>query len=128
MKKLLIVDDSPDLLYAMQKLLAFYDYTIQASKDSQTLMKVLPSFKPDIILIDVMLNGEDGRDICKSLREDLAYNHIAIILFSSSTKLLENFKESGADGAIEKPFGINDLINQIKFAVLSRKETLSKNR
>lgn len=128
MKKILIVDDSPDLLYAMQKLLAFYNFTIQVAKDSQGFMKIFPSYKPDIIIIDVMLNGEDGRDLCKKLRENPAYNHIAIILFSASPKSLENFKENGADGAIEKPFGINDFINQIKFAVLNRKELLTKSK
>jgi Response regulators consisting of a CheY-like receiver domain and a winged-helix DNA-binding domain len=128
MKKLLIVDDSIDLVYAMQKLLAFYQYSIRTAKDSKTLIKELESFEPDIISIDVMLAGEDGKEICKILRQNPANNKITIILFSSSPRHLENFKEYGADGAIEKPFGITDLINQIKFSELNRKANTFKNR
>jgi DNA-binding response OmpR family regulator len=126
-KKLLIVDDSTDLLYSLQKLLTFYDYTIRAAKNSKTLMKELESFQPDIILIDVLLAGEDGREICKTLRGNSANNKITLILFSASSKHLENYKECGADGAIEKPFGMADLINKIKLAILNRKAVLSKN-
>lgn len=126
MRKLLIADDNPDLAYAMQRLLSFYDFTARVVKDSKSLVAEVESFKPDIILIDVFLGGEDGREICKELRADPVYKTIPLILFSASPKDLENFRESGADGAIAKPFAIPDMINQIKFAVLNRKETLSK--
>lgn len=125
MRKLLIVDDSADLLYAMQRLLSFYDFTVRVARDRTTLMKEVEAFKPEIILVDVLLDGDDGREICKSLRENPANKHLTIILFSSSPKHLKDFKESGADGAIEKPFGITDLINQIKFAALNRKQYLA---
>ena len=121
MRKLLIVDDSTDLIYGMQRLLTFYDFNVRVAKDHKTLMNELESFKPEIILIDVLLGGEDGREICRALRETLAFKQLTIILFSASSKYLENFQEAGADGAIQKPFEITDLINQIKFAVLHRK-------
>ena len=87
-------------------------------------MREIQGFQPDIILMDVILGQEDGRELCKSLRQDPHYKQITLILFSASPKNLKDFRECGADGAIEKPFSMADLINQINFAILNRKELL----
>lgn len=126
MRKLLIADSNPDLAYAMQRLLSFYDFSVRVVKNSKSLLTEMNSYKPDIILIDVSLVEDDGRIICKSLREDPANRNIALILFSGSAQPLIDFKNYGADGAIVKPFNITDLVNQIKFAQLNRKEALSE--
>lgn len=124
MRKLLLVDDDADLLYSMQRLLAFYDYSIKAVKDGKTMFREIDGFHPDIILMDVMLSDEDGRELCRALREVSNYNQVTVILFSGSPKHLKDLQECGADGAIEKPFTMADLINQINFAVMNRKELL----
>ena len=124
MKKLLIVDDSTDLLYPIQKLLSLYDFDVHTAKDGNSFINEFKSFSPEIVLIDVLLNGTDGREICKSLREDPRNNDVTLILFSASPKHLKDYKEVGADGAIEKPFAITDFIHAIKGAVLSRKQSL----
>ena len=61
MRKLLIIDDSKDLLFAMQRLLSFYDFTVRTATDSKTLQYEIESFKPEIVIIDVLLSGENGR-------------------------------------------------------------------
>lgn len=126
MKKLLIVDDSTELL-AMQRLLSFYNFSVRGVKDCKSLMTELELFKPDIILLDVLLGEEDGRKICRELREQLANKNVAVILFSGSEKHIEDYLEWGADGAITKPFAINDLVNQIKSGILHRKMMLGGN-
>lgn len=126
MKKLLIVDDSTELL-AMQRLLSFYNFSVRGVKDRKSFMTELELFKPDIILLDVLLGEEDGRKICQELREQPAYENVAVILFSGSKKHIEDFQEWGADGAIIKPFAINDLVNQIKSGILHRKRMLAGN-
>ncbi len=124
MRKLLIIDDSKDLLFAMQRLLSFYDFTVRTASDSKTLQYEIESFKPEIVIIDVLLSGENGREICKILRGDPANKEITLILFSASPQHLKNFEECNADGVIEKPFGIKELIENIGTAVRSRKEYL----
>lgn len=127
MRKLLIVDDNADLLFAMQRLLSFYDFSVRTVQDHTYLLKEIASFKPDIIIIDVLLSGEDGREICKALRKDPRYQEITLILFSASPKHLENFDECKADGIIEKPFGITDLLSKIEAAVESHKKKFLNN-
>ena len=122
MRKLLIIDDSKDLLFAMQRLLSFYDFTVRTVTDSKTLQFEIEIFKPEIIIIDVLLSGENGREICKIVRENPANKEITLILFSASPRHLKNFEECNADGVIEKPFGIKELIETIDTAVEYRKK------
>ena len=126
MRKLIIVDDNAELLFAMQRLLSFYDFTVRTVQDHQNVLHEIASFKPGIIIIDVLLGGADGRQICKALRENPANWDITLILFSASPRHLENFREYKADGVIEKPFGIKDLIEKIEAAVQYRKQWLAK--
>ena len=126
MRKLLIVDDNFDLLFAMQRLLSFYDFSVRVVQDHNNILYEIGSFKPDIVLIDVLLSGEDGRQICKTLRQDRRNDEVTLILFSASPKHLENFRECKADGVIEKPFGIKELIEKLDFVEWSRKEYLKK--
>ena len=126
MRKLLIVDDNGDLLLAMQRLLSFYDFSVRTVQDHNTLSHEIESYKPEIILIDVLLSGEDGRQICKQLRADRRNEEVTLILFSASPKHLENFRECKADGIIEKPFGIKDLLEKIDATVRARKDYLAR--
>ena len=121
MRKLLIVDDNAELLFAMQRLLSFYDFTVHTVQDHNNVLQEIASFKPGIVIIDVLLGGADGRDICKTLREDPSNDAMTLILFSASPRHLENFRDFKADGIIEKPFGIKDLVEKIEAAVLYHK-------
>lgn len=125
MRRLLVVDDNTDLLSAMESLVSLYNFTVQTATNHKTLLEKIESFKPDIVLIDVLLAGENGKDICRALRENPANKEMTLILFSASPKDLLDFKECRADGVIEKPFGIKELIQQIETAVQSRKEHLT---
>lgn len=122
MQKLLIVDDNAELLFVMKSLLSFYQFDVCTATGSKILMNEIATFKPEVIIIDVLLCGEDGRDICKKIREDSNYNEIALLLFSASPKHLLDFKKYGADGVIEKPFGIKELIEGIETAMQTRKK------
>lgn len=126
MRKLLIVDDNGELLFAMKRLLSFYDFSVRTVQDHRNLLYEIESYKPEIIIIDVLLSGEDGRQICKALRADRRNEEVTLILFSASPKHLENFRECKADGVIEKPFGITDLLEKIDAAYRARKDYLSR--
>lgn len=120
MKKLLILDDSEDLLFALEQLISKYGFTVRTAVDPKTFVIELDTFKPDIVLIDVMLNVADGRRICRYIREHTEYKDLTLILFSSSAAHLKDFMEYRADAIIEKPFEIKELIEKINSAYESR--------
>lgn len=118
MSKLLIVDDSTDLLEAMEIILAQNGYIIKTLSSGNNIYQEIDDFNPDILIIDIYLAGIDGRDVCRNLRKVVANKYLCIIIFSASTKALENYRSFGADDYLEKPFGINNLIEKIE-SVLS---------
>lgn len=125
MRKLLIIDDNADLLVALQRLLSFYNFSVRTVQDHRNILHEIGSFKPDIIIIDVLLSGEDGRKVCKELRKNPRNRETTLILFSASPKHLENYHECKADGIIEKPFGVAELLSKIETAVQIRRTYLA---
>ena len=121
MKKLLIVDDSTDLLDAMEIILLQKGYAVKTLSGWDNFYKEVIDFDPDLVILDIFLAGKDGREICKELRNSIVSKYLCIMLFSASPKALENYKSFGADGFLEKPFGINSLIEKIETVLSSCK-------
>ncbi len=87
---------------------------METVKSKSDLLLLIKSFSPDLIMLDIFLQGEDGREICKELRKHKETKYLCILLFSASSKELANYKDHGADGFIEKPFGLNGIIEKIE--------------
>ena len=116
MLKLLVVDDSSELLGALKIFLEKKGYLIQTLTDHSQIFDSIKQLNPDVVLLDIYLAGEDGRDICQKIRENVNTKPICIILFSASPEALKNHKLYGADDCIEKPFNLTDLIQKIETA------------
>jgi DNA-binding response OmpR family regulator len=114
MSKLLIVDDSTALLEVMQNILERNDYIVKTLNRPSGIFKEIKEFKPDMLILDIYLAGEDGREICKKLRNNLETKDLCILVFSASPKTLEDYKGYHADDFIEKPFDISVLVEKIK--------------
>ena len=85
------------------------------------------NIEPDLILLDIMLPGDDGYTILKKLRENSKTSSIPVIMLTSKTSEYDKVKglDSGADDYVEKPFGVMELISRIK-AVLRRSTKVEK--
>ena len=114
MSKIVIVDDSRDLLEVLKYFLEEKGYEVETTTREQDLVALVSSFSPDLIILDIYLQAEDGREICKVLRKNKETKYLCILMFSASAKALANYKEYGADGYIEKPFGLNEIIEKIE--------------
>lgn len=117
MAKLLIADDNEDLLELMEIFLQEKGYEIKTVATKKKLFSELKNYQPDLILLDVFLNGEDGREICKQLRENVKNINLNIIIISANPYAMKEFKKFGADGYIEKPFELEDLLTKIEETV-----------
>src|SRR5438132_6512640 len=110
MANILLVDDSEEILEAMQYILHdLYGYGVRTANSEKTLLNELKDFVPDVILLDVLLMGEDGREICRSLRENEKTKDIPIILMSATPKLLQDYESCGANEIITKPFHLSEI-------------------
>src|SRR5688572_3141506 len=110
LKKILVVDDDPDIVESLKLVLEEEGYQVTtASKPDE-----IPSFSnglkkedlPDIILLDIFLSGNDGRQFAKELKEKDYTKKIPIIMISAHPYALDTAKDFGADDVISKPFNI----------------------
>ena len=124
MRRILIVDDSKELLEFFSLLLTGKGYKVRTACNKATLMLQLTDFIPHIILLDVMLGGDNGREICHAIKKSTDGKNIHIILLSASPELLHNHTECDADDVIEKPFDIATVIKKIEKACTNSKVLL----
>ncbi len=111
MAKILIVDDSETILDFLSQFLKLHGHEVHCAESKNTLDSSFLSFHPDIILLDVKLNGEDGRVICKELRSIIP--EIPIILISAAPSLLADHELCNANDAIGKPFDMEEVLQKI---------------
>ncbi len=122
MSRILIVDDSIDLLEAMEIILIQKGFEVQTLSGWHNLHSNIINFKPDLVILDIFLGGKDGREICKELRNTIVSKYLCIMMFSASSKALEDYESYGADDFLEKPFGIKNLIEKIETLLNNCKE------
>lgn len=113
MKKILVVDDEPDIREVIKMLLQMNSYKVKTLESGKNLTGVIDDYQPDLILMDIMLGGEDGRDLCLSLKKDPQTTDIPVILCSAYQNLLGTSEEYLADGVIAKPFELRDMLDVI---------------
>lgn len=114
MNKILIVDDDHDILEVVSMLLRRNDYNVMTISRGIYITGSIQTFSPDLILLDVALAGEDGREICSRLKKTEATKDIPVILFSAHYDLVNNIKDCHADGLVTKPFEVSYLLETIR--------------
>jgi DNA-binding response OmpR family regulator len=118
MKRILVVDDDIEILCVVQLVLDSNGFEVVAISDWQQIYGQIEEFKPDLILLDVSLGTQDGRNICKQLKSNINTKHISVILFSANHNVEKSIPECLADFFISKPFDINNLIQGINNQLL----------
>ncbi|MDB5127275.1 PleD family two-component system response regulator, partial [Mucilaginibacter sp.] len=104
-----------DILEVLTYLLSDSGYEIEALSSGEEIFETISRFRPDLILMDVMLAGMDGRDICRQLKENIATHRLPVILISASHDLTQTIYHHGApDDFVPKPFDIDHLLSKIK--------------
>jgi DNA-binding response OmpR family regulator len=114
-KKILVLDDDPDLLDIMNLLLAGCGYEVLTLESGEFITENIVQFCPDLILMDVMLAGLDGRVLCQAIKANLL-NKMPVILISGTHNLGQVMHQAGPpNDFIAKPFDIDDLLKRVEF-------------
>ena len=112
-KRVMIADDDPGILDAVSILLEFEGYEVTAIPNGAELFTIQKEL-PDLLLLDIWMSGNDGRDICKHLKQQASTSKLPIVLISASKDIERSAMEAGADDFLAKPFEINDLLKKIE--------------
>ncbi len=114
-KKILVVDDDPDILDALQLTLEDADYQVTTTEKAEYAENLHDTNGdlPDMIILDVLLSGKDGRLICQKLKSQETTRHIPILMISAHPNAQHSVKAVGADAFLAKPFDIDELLAKI---------------
>lgn len=113
MKRILFVDDDKDLLATMKVLLRKKGYEVAVTTSCKEGLEILQAFHPDLILLDINVGDDDGRLVCRQIKEQAEYVHIPVILVSANHEALMTYRDYRADNAIVKPFKVQGLVETL---------------
>lgn len=111
--KILVIDDDESILDAVSLILQDEGYEVSSSIKGDEAVSLVHAFKPDVILLDVLMSGKDGREICMLLKRDASTRQIPIIMISAHPTAQADAKTSGADAFLAKPFDTDQLLKMI---------------
>jgi two-component system alkaline phosphatase synthesis response regulator PhoP len=114
-KKILVVDDEPDLLKVTLLRLKKTGYEVYSGVDGREVLDIVRRVMPDLIILDVYLPGLNGDKVARILKKDDKLKHIPIILISATTGTLEErAMDSGSVAYLSKPFEPEELVGIVK--------------
>jgi two-component system, OmpR family, alkaline phosphatase synthesis response regulator PhoP len=120
-KKIFVIDDEKDIREILKINLVSEGYDVTTFSSAGEAMKKLESDKPDLIVLDVMMEGKDGFEFCREIRSEEKFKKIPVIFLSAKSEEFDKVLglELGGDDYLTKPFSIKELRSRIK-AVLRR--------
>jgi len=121
MPSILVADDDPAVIVALQHLLEQAGFDVAVAQDGQEALEAMGREVPDLLLLDVMMPRLSGYDVCERVRETPAWRHVRILMLTAKGGLVEARKglALGADDYMTKPFSTRELLDRIR-ALLSR--------
>jgi DNA-binding response OmpR family regulator len=112
--KLLIVDDDSNILDALELVLTTAGYETRLLQDGRETLAAAKEYRPDMILLDVLMSGVDGKDLCKRLKKDSDLRKIPLIMISAHPSAKQHVLNCGADTFLAKPFNARRLLQVLE--------------
>jgi DNA-binding response OmpR family regulator len=112
--KVLIVDDEPNIVLSLEFLMNQQGYETRVARDGDAALAEVEGFRPDLVLLDVMLPRRDGFEVCQRLRAD-GWSELKILMLTAKGRDVEIEKglALGADGYVTKPFSTAELVARV---------------
>ena len=111
---ILVLDDDPDICIMIKMVLDYYGYDAMDAENEENATKIISSNHVDLLIMDMLLSGVDGTDICRRLKLDKETSSIPILMFSAHPTAKETCLAAGADDFISKPFEMNDMLARVR--------------
>lgn len=115
-KTVLVVDDEPNIVLSLEFLMTQAGYEVRIARDGNEALEAVVEKTPDLILLDLMIPGRDGYDVCQTLRRSQEWAAIPIIMLTAKGREVEKEKglALGANDYVTKPFSTAELTQRVK--------------
>jgi len=120
-ERILIIEDDPAILKVLQRGLVYEGYVVDIATDGRTGLNLARDRHPDLVILDLMLPGMDGLEVCRRLRTSKS---IPILVLTAKDAIQDRVQglDAGADDYLVKPFNLDELLARIR-ALLRRTQT-----
>jgi CheY-like chemotaxis protein len=115
--RILVVDDEPMVRQSLGQFLGDEGYTVEEAADGADALARVGEHRPDVILLDLMMPGMNGRQFLRALRDDPRYSDLPVVVMTAVRGLTVQPAAMGASEVVEKPFDVDDLLNKVALAI-----------
>jgi DNA-binding response OmpR family regulator len=114
--RVLIADDEPNIVLALELLMKKEGYEVLAVDDGQKAFEAVKEFRPELVLLDIMMPKMDGYEVCQRIRSEASLKGIYIIMLTAKGREVEKEKglALGADYYITKPFSTREVLSKVR--------------
>ena len=115
-KRVLIAEDEPNIVTSLEFLMSQVGHEFRTAVNGEDALRMAAEFRPDLMLLDVMLPLKSGFDVCRTVRGDPALKTMKIVMLTAKGRETEVTKglALGADAYITKPFATRELLDTVK--------------
>jgi len=115
-RRILIADDEPNIVTSLEFLMRGGDYEVRVALNGEEALRLAESFRPDVVLLDVMMPQRSGFEVCEKIRANPALQEIKIIMLTAKGRNAERDRglNLGANAYITKPFSTKELMNTLR--------------
>jgi len=111
--RILVLDDDADIGTMIKMMLEYKGYPVTVSDRAESAQEIMTNGDIGLVIMDMLLSGVNGTDLCMEFKKDSATSHIPIIMISAHPNAKEICLQAGADEFISKPFDMNDILSKI---------------
>ena len=128
-KEIFIVEDEPDLRDTLQFNFENEGFIVKSFSNGESFLEAIKSDKPNLVILDLMLPGISGLDVCRELRAKENYENIAVVMLTAKSEEIDRIVgfELGADDYVTKPFSVRELILRVKVLLKKRTNDIDQN-
>lgn len=113
LKRVLVLDNDPVILDVMDEALRYEGFEVNVFEETEDIISLISKCKPDLLIIDYILKGINGGELCKKIKNTLSTCHLPVIIFSAYPKALQ-LLGCGYNAFLAKPFDLSAMIDMVK--------------
>ncbi len=115
--RILVLDDDPGILEVIDLSLTYCGFQVRPMLSGDNVFRMIDDFEPNLIILDYLLTGKNGGEICQDLKSDPLKKDIPVIMLSAHPEAAKRNSEYGCDSFLSKPFDLDRLVHEIKMFI-----------
>jgi DNA-binding response OmpR family regulator len=114
MKRILFLDNDEGVLDVMQEVLNYEGFHVKIIEETENIFPLIDGFKPDLVILDYILSGMNGGEICHQIKTNPKTTKLPVMLISAYPGVIKSLGYYGCDDFVSKPFDLEDIVGRVR--------------